>query len=105
MTESLLLDAAAVVTTMATLVLAVAVARAAPRGRSGARPLLEGVGLALEFLLAAGLLRLATLDDFGALGLVAAVVLLRRLISHGLQSGVRALEAPPASVGAPRSGA
>lgn len=49
------------------------------------RRLAEGVGLLLDFLLAAGLLRLLILDTWAAIGAVAAVVALRRLLAVGIQ--------------------
>jgi hypothetical protein len=45
-----------------------------------------GVGLLLDFLLAAGLLRLLLADTWSAIGSVAVVVALRRLLSGGLHA-------------------
>ena len=60
-------------------------------GQKVAGELAAGVALALEFRLAASLLRLSALDDFAALGGVAAIVLLRKLIATGIRFAVRAV--------------
>ena len=83
--------AAAVPFAMAVAVMTVALVRAGPAGRAGVGGLAAGLALGLEFLLAAGLLRLSGLGDFEALAAVAAVVLVRRLVGIGLRLGVRAL--------------
>lgn len=75
---------------MGVAVIAYGVLRA-PLRRTGAATLGAGLALGLEFLLAAGLLRLASLDDFAALGIVAAVIVLRSLIGTGVRIGLRAL--------------
>jgi hypothetical protein len=49
--------------------------------------------LGLEFLLAAGLLRLASSDQLEMLGLVAAVIVTRRIIVIGLRYSTRAIDA------------
>ena len=49
--------------------------------------LLGGVQMLLDFLLAAGLLRLALVDTWAAIGSVAVVVALRKLLVTGLRSG------------------
>ena len=56
------------------------------------RPALA-LGVLLEMLLAAGLLRLAAEPTWTALGTAAAIVLLRRLIGAGLRAGGRAFSA------------
>ena len=84
---------AAAVTLLAVAVLAVGVAGAlAGRRRVGAR-LAEALRLALELMLAAGLLRLANARDLLALAGVAAVVALRQLIGLGVRLGGRVSEA------------
>ena len=79
---------------MGLLVIAVGVLRVPAAGRAGPAELAASLSLGLEFLLAGGLLRLASLDTFGALAVVAAVVLLRRLIGLGIAFGLRALGPP-----------
>ncbi len=74
---------------MGVAVIALGVLRA-PRRRSGAAALAASIGLGLEFFLAAGLLRLASLDDFSALGVVAAVIVVRKVLSTGIRYGLRA---------------
>jgi len=93
---------------LATIPLAVAIGvitlglvRAVAAGRRAPARIAASVGLALEFLLAAGLLRLSAIDDLQALGAVAAIVALRKLITAGLRFGVRALE--PAAQARPAS--
>lgn len=92
-------DAAAVPFAMAAVVVAVTLARLPAAGRDAPRELVAGVRLALEFLLAAGLLRLAAIEDAAALAVVAAVVLLRRLLTTGLGFGLRALRTGRATAG------
>jgi uncharacterized membrane protein len=57
--------------------------------RAGAA-LLPYLTLGLEFFLAAGLIRLAGAQDFATLGVVAAIIAARRLISFGIRYGARA---------------
>ena len=57
------------------------------------RPALA-LGVFLDLLLAAGLLRLAAEQTWTSLGTAAAIVLLRRLIGAGLRAGGRALSPP-----------
>jgi hypothetical protein len=57
------------------------------------RPALA-LGVFLDLLLAAGLLRLAAEPTWTSVGTAAAVVLLRRLIGAGLRAGGRALSPP-----------
>jgi uncharacterized protein DUF1622 len=59
-------------------------------GRRAGPALAEHIKLGLEFLLAAGLLRLASADQLEMLGLVAAVILARRIIVLGVRFGARA---------------
>jgi uncharacterized membrane protein len=60
------------------------------RGRHIGSSYAEFISLGLEFLLAAGLLRLASAQSFEMLGLVAAVIVARRVISFGIRLAVRA---------------
>ena len=48
------------------------------------------LGIGLEFLLAAGLVRLASADSFKMLGLAAAIIAVRRMIVLGLGYAARA---------------
>lgn len=77
---------------MGVTVIAVGVLRS-PAGRVGIAGLVASLGLGLEFFLAAGLLRLSSIEDFSGLGTVAAVVVMRRVISIGIRSGLRAVRA------------
>jgi Protein of unknown function (DUF1622) len=85
--------AAAVPFAAAVVVAAVGLLRTPAAGRAGPAELAASLALSLEFLLAAGLLRLSALDDFGALAAVAAIVLLRKLITTGVRFALRALGA------------
>lgn len=88
-----LLSAAAVLPLAAgILVIAVGLGRLPLAGRAAPGDLAAAVGLGLEFLLAAGLLRLSALDDFQAIGVVAAIVLLRKLVTRGIAYAVIALQ-------------
>ena len=62
------------------------------------RPALA-LGVLLDLLLAAGLLRLAAEQTWGSIATAAAVVLLRRLIGAGLRAGGRALSPPAVAPG------
>lgn len=83
------------------LVIAVAVLRAPLAGRGASRELAAGLGLGLDFFLAAGLLRLSALDDLRSVAVVAAVIALRRVTTVGVGFAVRALN--PSGSAAPRS--
>jgi uncharacterized membrane protein len=82
---------AAVPFAIAVLVITIGLLRVVPSGRSGAAELQASIALGLEFLLAAGLIRLAALDSFQSLGMVAAIIVLRLVIGAGLRFAVRAL--------------
>jgi uncharacterized membrane protein len=84
--------AATVPTAIGLAVVAVGVVRALAAPRHAAGSLARALALALEFFLAAGLLRLAALQDLESLGLAAFIIALRRLISYGLRFGVRAAD-------------
>lgn len=47
--------------------------------------------LGLEFLLAAGLIRLSSAQGFKMLGVVAAIIVIRRTVSFGIRFGLRAV--------------
>lgn len=76
----------------AVVVITVGLLRAGLAGRGGPAELAAGLSLGLEFLLAAGLLRLSAIDDFAGLGIVAAIVVLRRIIGAGIRFALRALD-------------
>jgi uncharacterized membrane protein len=59
-------------------------------GRHAGSAFANHITLGLEFLLAAGLLRLASADQLEMLGLVAAIIVARRIIVIGVRFGVRA---------------
>lgn len=83
--------AATVAFAMAVLVIGRGVTRSlAHPGRAGAE-LAAALGLGLEFLLAAGLLRLATGPELRDLGLVAIVIAVRKISSSGLNLAARAV--------------
>ena len=66
------------------------------------RSLLPSIGLFLDFLLAAGLLRLATAGTWQAIAAAAAIVAIRKLAVLGLRStGGFHPEGPPTGGGAP----
>lgn len=77
--------AAEAVIAMAGIVAVMAVLRAVLTPRSAAGTLGAGLGLTLEFLLAAGLLRLATRPNLSTLGMAAFIIVLRKMISMGLR--------------------
>jgi hypothetical protein len=63
----------------------------APRyGLHTARAFSSFLGLGLEFLLAAGLIRLAQQNTFAMLGIAAAIIVARRVVLIGLGYGARA---------------
>lgn len=69
---------------LAVLVLAVGVPRALAAGESAPGRLAQSLRLALEFLLAGGLLKLGARPGLPALGLVAFVILIRQVIGRGV---------------------
>jgi uncharacterized membrane protein len=83
-------QAAWVPTAIGLLVILAGLAHALLDRRRAAASLASALALALEFFLAAGLLRLAALDTFAALGLAAFIIALRRVISYGVRFAVRA---------------
>lgn len=87
-----LLDALAVVPfAVAGVVVAVGVARLPAAGRAAPAEFAAALGLALEFLLAAGLLRLDALPNFERIAAVGAIVVVREVIGVGLRLGLRAV--------------
>ena len=78
---------------LAIVVIAVGLLRAPAQGRRAPAELAAALALGLEFLLAAGLLRLSAIGDFTGLGIVAATVLARKVIGTGIAAGLRVLRA------------
>jgi uncharacterized membrane protein len=59
-------------------------------GRHTGRQFATYIGIGLEFFLAAGLIRLASVDTFAMLGIVAAIIAVRRTVVLGLGYAARA---------------
>ena len=91
--HELLPAAATVPVVMALLVIAGGVARAPLSGHAAPAQLAASITLGLEVLLAAGLLRLSTIQDFVGLGAVAGIVAVRKLVGTGIGFALRALGA------------
>ena len=91
--DALVAALAAVPLVMAVIVFAVGLVRLPLAGRAAPAQFAASLALCLEFLLAAGLLRLSALDTYRALAVTAIVVGLRRLISFGVRAGARAARA------------
>lgn len=84
--DDLLRQASLVPALIAATVIAAGVLHAAAgRPHAAAGRFAVALALAVEFLLAAGLLRLSTLD-LPALGIVAAVIVVRQILARGVQS-------------------
>lgn len=83
------------------VVVAVTLLRLPAAGRRAPETFGLGLGLGLEFFLAAGLLRLSAVADLRSLAVVAVVIALRKLTTTGVGFAVRAL-GPSASAGARR---
>ena len=79
---------ALLVTAAAVVVVAVGVISAPASGSPG-KAFARGAGLALEFLLAAGLIRLASLDSLLSLASVAAIIAVRQVIGRGIRAAGR----------------
>ena len=79
---------ALLVTAAAVVVLSVAVITAPASGSPG-KSFARGAGLALELLLAAGLIRLAAIDSLVSLASVAAIVAVRQVIGRGVRAAGR----------------
>lgn len=88
----LIMPLAALPMAMGVLAIVVGVFRAARFPRRAGREFAAGIGLGLEFLLAAGLLRLAVVDDLRTLAMVGLIVVLRRVAGTGIKIGARAGE-------------
>jgi uncharacterized membrane protein len=88
-------EVAAVPFAIAVLVIVVGLLRMFSSGRAGPSELTASLSLGLEFFLAAGLIRLAAIDDFGALGIVAAIIALRKVIGFGVSLAVRGVSSSP----------
>ncbi len=80
--------ATAIVAFAALVIIAGAVA-ALRAGRHTGVLLATYLGIGLEFMLAAGLIRLASADTYATLGLAAAVIAVRRAIALGLRYAAR----------------
>jgi uncharacterized membrane protein len=76
---------------IAVLVIVVGLLRVVPSGRAGPAELAAALTLGLDFFLAAGLIRLSAADSFAALGRVAAIVVVRKVIGVGVRTAVTAL--------------
>lgn len=81
---------AAVITAFAALVLLAGVVAAARTPARGGETFATHTVLALELLLAAGLLRLAAVVSVESLATVAAIVAIRRVIGLGIRTGAAA---------------
>lgn len=94
--DRVFVGAAAVPVGLAALVIAAGLRRAiTARGPSAAVVFGSSLMLALELLLAAGLLRLSTLR-LPMVGVVAVVVVIRQVIGRGVRFGERAVAGRPA---------
>jgi hypothetical protein len=85
-------------TTTAVLLAAAAVTLGA-LALASTRDLSAALGVLLDLLLAAGLLRLAALDTWTAIASAAALVAIRKLVVLALRSDSRRPAAPPAHAG------
>ena len=98
-TEELMADVtgalSSAVLAVTALVLLMGLVHAARAGRSAGPAFAASVGLALEFLLAGGLVRLSGLESLTAVGMVAGIVVVRIAIRRGI-----ALSAMAADFGA-----
>jgi hypothetical protein len=82
---------AAAPTAMAMLVVAIGFIRTLLPGRD-ATTSADTLGLGLELLLAAGLIRLATVDSRAALGAVAVLLIVRSVAVVGLRHALRRID-------------
>jgi Protein of unknown function (DUF1622) len=74
----------------ACLVIVVATLTSFRAGRHTGKLFATQIGIGLEFLLAAGLIRLASIDTFAMIGITAAIIAVRRAIVLGLGYAARA---------------
>ncbi len=81
---------AAAITAAAALVLLGGALAALRTPRRAGLTFATHTALALELLLAAGVLRLAAVESLESLGAVAAIVAIRQLIGRGIRSGAAA---------------
>jgi uncharacterized membrane protein len=91
MPDELMTAAAAVPFSMGVAIMVVGLARLPLAGRMAPVRLSETLSLGLEFLLAATLLRLAALDTYLALSMVATTIVVRKVITAGIRLSIRAL--------------
>jgi len=84
---------------LALLVTTVGILRALLAPARAAAVLAGAFSLTLEFLLAAGLIRLATRPGFTALGITAAIIVVRQVIGLGLRYARRGLDPETAVAG------
>jgi uncharacterized membrane protein len=75
--------------TMAGLIFVVGGARALTAGADVRPQLARVIGLTLEFLLAAGLIRLGSVQTFSALGMVGAILVIRQVVGAELRMVAR----------------
>ena len=80
---------------MGLLVIAVGVLRVPASGRAGAAELAASLSLGLEFLLAAGLLRLSAEATWTGIATAAALVAVRRVAGAGLRASQAELRPAP----------
>jgi len=82
-----LVEVPALLVTLAAVIVLASALVAIARAPGQARPLLaDHARLALELLLAAGLLRLTALESLEAYAMVAAIIAIRQLIGRGIRS-------------------
>lgn len=92
--DEIVRTAATAATGIALAVIAVGAARAVLAPRRAAAVFAGALALGLEFLLAGGLLRLATEQSLRALQVTAVIVVVRQVIARGIRFGRRAATAP-----------
>ena len=80
---------AALISLCAVAIVVLGVLAAARRPRQAGITFAAHAGFALELFLAAGLIRLAALDTYTALGTVAAIIAIRQVIGRGVRAGAR----------------
>ena len=89
--DALVDRAAAFPFVVAVLVVVVGLVRLPTAGKAAPAKLAASIRLALEFLLAAGLLRLSAIDSYTALTAVAAIALVRKLVATGMRFSLQAI--------------
>lgn len=88
--DELTAAAATGIVAFACLVITVATLTSFRAGRHTGMLFATQLGIGLEFLLAAGLIRLASVDTFAMLGITAAIIVVRRAIVLGLGYAAKA---------------